>query len=241
MDRERKPRFELIRGGNEPTGPVSRSFLVVGTALEPPARPQSAAQAPSRRIVSLGLEGLGLRDFQQILKVAGVRHIVDVRILAAFRGNGFRVHLVEQTFAELAIQYDRQPTLENPFTSAGLDAGASLKQYAHHLKGQWTVLQEIGRRAEQGPILLLGWSAEHKGSERELIVEEMARLGIPLTLLVARKLDNAIHLVPWPLNQAHIAPVPSNARRSRQRAGKASDAQALFPFASPLPVERQRK
>lgn len=242
MDRERRPRFTLIRGGGETAGAVHRSFMVVGITPEPTAQPgRGVAPAPARSILSLGLDGLGFQEFHRILQVAAIRHVVDTRILAAFRGNGFKVHLVERLFEELQIRYDRPRTLENPFTVNGMGASVALKQYAEHLRGQWEVLRDLGQRAEQGPLLLLGRAAEHSGSERELIVEEMARLGISFRLLVVRKQENAVHLVPWPVKVLTKEQVALPARRGRPRLRKISDAQVPLPFSSLLEVERGQK
>lgn len=244
MDREKKRRFTLIRGGGETAGAVHRSFMVVDMIPEPPEQlGRGVAPAPRGSIVSLGLDGLRFQDFQRILQVAGIRHVVDTRILAAFRGNGFKVHLVERLFEELQVQYDRPRTLENPFTVSGIGPSAALKQYAEHLRGQWELLRDLGRRAEQGPLLLLGRAAEHSGSERELIAEEMARVGIAFRLLVARKQENAVHLLPWPVKAVAKKPasVLSTARRSRPRTGKTSDAQVPLPFSSFVQVERGQK
>lgn len=243
MDPEKKTRFTLIRGGGESATAVHRSFVVVSTTAEPLGEPAPRIVPPSRSIVSLGLDGVAFHEFCRILQVAAIRHVVDTRILAVFRGNGFKVEVVERLFGELRIQYDRPRSLESPFTTARGDVPAALQQYSEHLKSQGEALREVGQRAEQGPVLLLGRASEHRGSERERIVEEMGRLGISFNLFVARKEESAIHLMPWPVKAAptQAEHVPKPARKPRPRIHKINDAQVPLPFSSPAQIERGPK
>jgi hypothetical protein len=101
MSKERSP--GLARGKTSPARERSR---MRGTGY---------GRARGRRLAGHP-EGI-LPERRREAEVAGIRHVVDTRILAASRGNGFKVHLVERLFEELQIQYDRPRPLENPFTA----------------------------------------------------------------------------------------------------------------------------
>lgn len=251
MDSREKPRLMLIRGGGEASRTTSRSFVSLDTAspAESPAvqLELDSAAAQRRRIVSLGLDGLYFHEFYQILKIAGIRRIVDTRILAAFLGSGFRPHLVGEVFEELQIEYERIQDLQNPFqvgASARTPAEA-LDLYSSHLRECREILLGLSRRASRGPVLLLGRTAEHVGSERERIIAELARIGEPLELLIVRKLESSIRVTPSLLPGERPEPTtcePTAAeRKATKKCGpskrgklsrsKREEAQIALPFA----------
>lgn len=242
MAPDRKPQLTLIHGGASASHSMPRSLVAVSTSPDQPVG-HGPRREPAGCIVSLGLDGLGFHEFRDILRVTAIRHVADIRVLATFRGNGFRLRLVEQTFQDLHIEYDRLRGLENPFATAGIGASVGLKKYGEHLKQQAGILRELGHRAEHGALLLLGRAAPHQGSEREVIVEEMARLRMSFRLLVVRKQERAVHVVPYDITapEPDLFRLPPNAPRGRLRRAKANDAQVPLPFGSLVEGERERK
>lgn len=251
MGSREKPRLLLIRGGGGISPSTSRSFVSLDTAaLVASSAVQLELGTPPQqqgRIVSLGFDGLFFHEFYQILKLVGVRYVIDTRILAAFLGNGFRSHLVGEVFKELQIEYERIQALQNPFqvgASARTPADA-LDRYSVHLRECHEILLSLNRRALRGPVLLLGRATEHVGSERERILAELSGIGAPLELLIVRRTESSIRItssvLPGKPLEAATGDLAATERKVTKKCGpskqgkparsKRLEAQTTLPFA----------
>ncbi len=126
-------------------------------------------------LLSVGFDSLDFNSLRQILVSSGTRRLVDIRLLASFRGRGFTPDIVESTFRNLGIEYLRFHELANPFVGRSTNPHLVMQDYKTHLRERCAViLRRISAFLHQGPVLLLGRQATHFGSERELLAESLS-------------------------------------------------------------------
>jgi hypothetical protein len=84
------------------------------------------------------------------------------------------------------VSYQHVPELANPFIAETWADTVSLTRYREHIRQ--VVKPHIVRLREQlrhGPLLLISRSARHEGSERECVVDELARIDSSFDLALA--------------------------------------------------------
>jgi len=176
----------VVRGGNNGDGRQTGQLAVLQPP--PPAVPHQLAlmRVPVRKptIISLGIDGLDYRAFCQILREYNVQRIADIRLLAAFRGRGFNVDAVFEMFKQQNIKYERMLDLANHFIGESLNEQVVFDMFRAYLQGAQGALRHLRLQVEEGPLLLLGREAEHQVSERDGVVQLLAKGGPGFDLLV---------------------------------------------------------
>ncbi|MBK8255372.1 MAG: hypothetical protein IPK82_22275 [Polyangiaceae bacterium] len=184
----------------------------------------------TNNLVSLGFDGIEFHEFQRLLEILQIRHVVDIRTLAAFRGDGFRLHLVEQLFKNLQINYQRFFELENRFFVSELGHTLAMHRYSLIVAGAVQSLQKIGSLTASGTVLLVGSGTSHQGSDREVITDQMRRLGLDFDLWVVQKKELALHIAKRAATPLQIS-VPAVQPASPRKTGSISnEAQLALPF-----------
>lgn len=185
--------LSVVRGNGEGNG--HRVGRLV--ALEPlcPAAPQQlgfvAVPGRASTVISLGMDGLEFASFCELLVAYGVRRIVDIRLLPAFRGRGFDPTAVFETFGRASIAYERMTELGNRFLGDPINERVRFNRLLAYLRGCHEALRRLRERIEQGPLLLLGRSADHRGSEREAVLMALGALEGSFDLIVTHPEDRA--------------------------------------------------
>lgn len=176
----------VIRGGSDGDGRQTGQLAV----LQPPS-PSVPCQLALMRthvrrstVISLGIDGLDYRGFCQILQEYNVQRIADIRLLAAFRGRGFNVDAVFEMFRQQDIKYERMPDLANHFIGESLNEQVVFDMFRAYLQGAQGALRHLRLEVEDGPLVLLGREAEHRGSERDVVVQLLSKVGPGFDLLV---------------------------------------------------------
>lgn len=215
MNRDDEQRFRIIHGGGEGSDHARSAPLVeVG-----PAPAERQLMLPGIRsnhalLISVGFEYITFTDFAGMLRTHGVRSVVDIRMLAAFRSRGFQRWQTAELLSELGISYLRISALGNKFLGSSTNPLMVRQRYADHVKEQPQLLRDLGARLEQGPVLLLGRGSEHSGSEREIIAHTLAELGFSFDLAIVMQ-------PPSPMRVMQITP-PRKASKSKKR-GRSGD------------------
>ena len=127
-------------------------FLVVNGARDSWAIPSSG------RVISLGYQGLHFPMFKLVLETFRPVALLDLRESASFRDRGFSVERAFQVFSTERMEYGR--------INEGL--GSMQQVPAGLLASMWSWLA-------RGPVVLLGAARGYQGSERERLVQWLAR------------------------------------------------------------------
>ncbi len=236
---EKRPRLHVISGGGQARTSARGELLSVPRAL---AREEQLHLAGWRdggapgRLLSVGFDVLDFYGFHHVLASAGVRHVVDVRLLASFRGRGFAPDIVERTFRELGVTYFRCQDLANTYSSSSLNQHLSQRKYRQHLEENATdAIRRIADLLLMGTVLLLGRDARHFGADRELLVEFLARLHRPIELVVFSACQRAeIAASALTLNEIEVdgAPTKMKPRAPKKRGPKSIKEQLTLPGGS---------
>jgi len=238
---EKRQRFAVIDGeGKNRSGPKAELIAL------PPVRKRSEQMMLAAwpdggtpgRLLSIGFDALDYHGFHSVLTSSGVRHVIDIRSLASFRGRGFAPDVVERAFRELGVTYMRCHDLANPYIATSLNPHLVLGNYRAHLqdKGAET-LRRIADILLRGSVLVLGRDASHFGSERELLVDCLAEFHRPIELVVfstcRRVAVSASSYLLAPV-EPHVDDSPSV---TKKRKSVVSKRQLMLPGAGP---ERRR-
>jgi hypothetical protein len=176
--------FRVIRGSGAKSTSVAveRELVVVEKRVWTQLKFAFASQVSCReRLLSIGIDGIDFDSFRRLIIDAGVRHVIDVRHLASFRGRGFSPTLVDSTFREVGVAYERCFDLVNRYLGTSRNPHLVLQKYARHLRQEHgAAVARLVTYMQRGPILLLGREAAHFGTEREIIVQLIAEMHVPL-------------------------------------------------------------
>lgn len=161
---------------------------LVAIAPPPRCKPQQLLlfSTPIRRqtLISLGMDGLPFTTFQRVLEIYSVKCIIDIRLLAAFRSRGFEPTAVCDLFMQGKIDYKRASELGNPFVGEYLDERILFEKFLAHLENQKDAMHNLKQTVEEGPVVLLGRSAAHQGSERDAVVRVLANVMTGFDLII---------------------------------------------------------
>lgn len=235
--KELRRNFALLPGGGQTAGAAKGQLAAVARPREEQLALASWQQpGAARRLLSIGFDALDFPSFQQVLKASGVRHVVDIRMLAAFRGRGFAPDIVGRTFRDLGVGYLRCRDLANIYASSSSNHHLVLKRYSAHLRENADgALSQVANLLLTGTVLLLGREAEHFGSDREVLVEQLAELHRPLELVVFHACLSVSVMttsILFPQTEPSSMAVKAKARTPKKRSAKASARQLSFPDAS---------
>ena len=190
MSTERPPGLSLVRGeglgepkpGHTVALNILRNLGDVGSVQMslPFVKPSTHA------IISVGLDMLDYSSFELLVKTCEIAQIVDIRISPSFWGRGFSRPAIDDLFFRTGIVYRQCPELANVFVgdSALSHAGVVLERFRDHIRAKADLLQSFGTLVSHGPVLLVSRSSLHAHSERAIVVEELARIGVKFDLHV---------------------------------------------------------
>jgi Protein of unknown function, DUF488 len=221
------PRFSVLLGGGAPSGLSPRVDLtLVDEQAEISAQRTLAAWGGSRcaaRLLSVGINGLTFDAFQTLLTDAGVRFIVDLRHLAAFRGHGFSEEKTHSVLHRLGVTYERCYELRNEFAGSSSNRHTVLERYATCLRDtKSAVLDKIVAYLQRGPVLLLGPEPTHAGTEREIVAALLGeRLSARLEVLALTQHSSTLRMgwSSWIIDPQATLPKPeTRSKKSRSRA-----------------------
>jgi len=174
-------RLVLILGdglgdGAEPRASLSLMPLPQETIRDPVQLTIPVLTYRPETLVSFGSDALSLDVLVQLISMAGVRRVVDVRASPSF-GPRCTAREFFGALSEHGVAYQHAPELANPFVADSWSDQACLGAYADYLRGRARPhLARLRGELSKGPLLLLGRSPGHEGSERQVIVDELAVL-----------------------------------------------------------------
>lgn len=135
-----------------------------------------AVSAHQATIVSLGMDAVDFESFRELIVAYGIRRIVDIRILASFRGRGFEPSPVFEFLRGMNVSYERITELGNRFVGESVNEHVVFNKFLAHLHTCQDSLRRLREQVEHGPLLLLGRASEHCGSERDAVVKALGVL-----------------------------------------------------------------
>jgi hypothetical protein len=191
-----RPRLRLLPGGLASGGVAEDARGGVASAGDaaPTAAPatSSGPSGPGRSyqlslpgvvvrpetLVSLGMGDLDFDTFAAWLRRCGARAVLDLRVSASFRGVGFSVARVRQLLDATGVEYTRFPDLANVVEDLRVDPRVLLRRYEVHLEAarRRPLLDDLRSMVRRGPAVVLGWEPEHRGSDREALVDVLRRV-----------------------------------------------------------------
>ena len=189
-------RLTLILGDGLGGGADSRSSLLLMPAPKETQREPIQLTIPvltyrPETLVSFGSEALSRSVLVQLLSMARVRRVVDVRASPSF-GSRCTAREFFTALSEHGVSYQHAPELANPFVADSWSDEAWLESYAEYLRGRARPhLTRLRDELSGGPLLLLGRSPGHDGSERQVIVDELAALNGEFDLTIPAPLGSA--------------------------------------------------
>jgi hypothetical protein len=235
------PWLSLVEGYGTGANSRQRKLALVETRARPSEQLTFGigAKAPNAcRILSVGLEGLEFSTFYELMVVARVKYVVDIRHLASFRGRGFTPTLIDSSFQQLGIVYERCLDLVNPFLGTSQNSHWVLQQYATTLRQERSeALDRLADYLAHGTVLLLGRSPVHFGTEREVVTRLLAERLTRLELLALSSREAEANLWAWSsllvglASSSTASPGTKSRKRSRQVRGQ-------LPLLDPPPKKR---
>ena len=134
-------------------------------------------------LLTIGYQGLALRDFVGVLRASGATHLLDVRAVPQSRKPGFSRRMLAASLAEAGIAYTHLRALGTPKPgriAARRGAAATLASvYEAHLATPDAIaaLAEAAALAAASPCCLLCFEADPAFCHRSIVA---ARLGGPV-------------------------------------------------------------
>lgn len=226
--------LSLIRGEGNTTGTSRRAELAVVEGhrecrdqllfrdwFEQPAGALFARPA-SGRLLSVGFDTLDFDGFRTVLVQSRVKYVLDMRLLASFRGRGFSPDLVDRTFIELGISYERSIDLANAYVGTSSNVHSVMQLYSMHLRNDGIAsLDRLISWLRAGPVLLLGRDPTHFGAERQLVVDCIAERFVPLEVVVLNSCRQAeFDAMAYLIGEAALAADQKKKKRRRKRTKK---------------------
>jgi hypothetical protein len=194
----------------------------------------SSFERPARgRLLSVGFDTLDFHGFRCMLEQTRVKHVLDIRLLASFRGKGFSPDAVDRMFNEFGVRYERSLELANAFVGSSSNSHSILSRYGAHVRSEGGgMFQKLISWLQAGPVLLLGRDAMHFGAEREIIVDCIAEKFLPLEVVVLQSCRHADLEASAYMIGATFARSESPKKKRRSSSGKRKGSQLDLP-ASP--------
>jgi hypothetical protein len=134
------------------------------------------------------MEGISFRELLQVIVGTGARRIVDIRSSPSFQGGGLSPNAVFRALADNGVVYEHVPELANTFLADSWNSAVTLARYASYIRqNARAYLHRLRSQVATGPVLVLGWAAEHAGSDREVVVDELASIDADFDLTVVQR------------------------------------------------------
>ena len=169
--------FRVLQGGSAESSP-SRTMEVKVV----PKREQPQVQlgfpfvrASNKLLISVGYDCLTQARLEKLLADYLPTSIVDIRVSPSFNSYTLTREAVSNALKSFRVKYFHLGDLANRFVGDSLDVRWSLEKYATALMENLSGLTRVHELIEQGPTILLSRQADHSGSERALLVDELKR------------------------------------------------------------------
>lgn len=111
--------------------------------------------------------------FFEMLRVFGVRKVVDVRLSAVFGRRMFHHGETLRVFRELNIDYIEAPELGNPFHVDPNRMDVAYREHRAHLEDYAEALAWLREQIRQGPLVLIGCDAEYVHSDQHAVLDAL--------------------------------------------------------------------
>jgi uncharacterized protein (DUF488 family) len=130
-------------------------------------------------VFTIGYEGLGVAEFVDRLKQAGITRVVDVRELPLSRRHGFSKSMLAKALEAAGIRYEHVRALGNPKLlrdrfKAGDVAGGARAYRVHLHNGSHGALLELAESLQDDTTCLLCVEREHQLCHRAIIAGALA-------------------------------------------------------------------
>lgn len=139
-------------------------------------------------LYGVGYQQRDLASFVGLLRLHGVRHLVDVRLTPASRKPGFSKTRLSATLAEAGIDYSHVSELGNPRDNRdAFRAGASsaVRRYRSKLdNGSRHAVEALVDMAQEQPVAMLCYERDQAECHRRIIAE------------VAQEIDPGLVVIP---------------------------------------------
>ena|ERR1035438_5466431 len=142
----------------------------------------TAAQRP-RGVIGVGYEGHSLETFVRRLLASHVSLVVDVRLNAISRKQGFSKRALSAALAQAGIGYEHVPQLGNPgwnrpgFAGSGAEVRAALTTFGELIAGETASarIDEIAHAAAGSVVAVMCVEADDRSCHRQVILGEVHR------------------------------------------------------------------
>lgn len=134
-------------------------------------------------LVTIGYEGLALRDFLGVLRASGARRLLDIRAIPQSRKPGFSKTMLAASLADAGIAYTHLRALGTPkpgrIAARHGDADALARIYEAHLATQeaGAALAHAASLAAAEPCCLLCFEADPALCHRRIVADRLAAGG----------------------------------------------------------------
>lgn len=167
--------FQLLQGGSTASAPRKAELTVVPRREPPPTQLGFPfIRTTDQLVISVGYEGLTQAMLDKLLSTYMPSSVVDIRVSPSFNNHALSRDTVAKALKAFRVKYFHLHELANRFVGDSLDFRWSLERYAASLVENSHVA-ELHELVEQGPVVLLGSTQEHAGSERAVLIDELKR------------------------------------------------------------------
>ena len=132
---------------------------------------------PAREVFTVGYEGRDVDELVELLRSRGVRTLVDVRLNAISRKQGFSKTLLGERLAEAGITYVHERELGNPKDNRdGYRAGnvSAHKRFARHLERNGAdAVERVAQLVRSTPTSLLCVEREAHSCHRTAVADQL--------------------------------------------------------------------
>ncbi len=138
----------------------------------------------SKPLVTIGYEGLALRDFVGFLRASGATRLIDVRAIPQSRKPGFSKRMLAASMAEAGIAYTHLRALGTPkpgrIAARHGDADGLARIYEAHLAAPeaCAALAEAAALTAAEPCCLLCFEADPALCHRSIVAARLADGGV---------------------------------------------------------------
>lgn len=142
----------------------------------------TAADQP-RGVIGVGYAGHRLETFVRGLLASHVSLVVDVRLNAISRKQGFSKRALSAALTEAGIGYEHVPDLGNPgwnrpgFAGSGADVRAARAKFGELIAGETAsaCIDDIANAAARGVVAVMCVEADDRSCHRHVILGEIHR------------------------------------------------------------------
>jgi uncharacterized protein (DUF488 family) len=136
----------------------------------------------TNKMYTVGYEGRAVEDFINVLKLAGVNRVVDVRKLPLSRKKGFSKTRLGSALHEAGIEYVHLKAAGNPHLEYRHDVQRCLRMYGGYIDEHPEVIDQLAKLALDTETALLCVEADPHVCHRSILVDRMQEKGVRLAI-----------------------------------------------------------